>query len=691
MYFVKPDEVDKYEEAIEDIDEGAIDEPQFINQHKVKPPPLNIVILIVGSRGDVQPFLAFGKGLQQAGHRVRLATHVNFRQFVTENGVEFYPLKGDPELLMNFMVNHPDMITLDPREIDQKKATMKKIYTSTWDACTAHNFRADVIISNPPVNVHVHLAQRLQVPLFVMFTMPWSPTKDYMHPLAPMQKYIDNKTSYSLVEKMVWVGLGGLQNEFRKKIGLSPIVRGSNLVNRLKFPHIYCMSPHLAPKPTDWDTNIDVVGFWYLDLKNSYKPPQDLVDFFAAGPPPVYIGFGSIVVDDPKTLSKNVIEAVIQSGQRALISPGWAKLGEGMNLPPSIKLIGAAPHDWLFPNCAAVCHHGGAGTTAAGLKSGCPTIIVPFFGDQPFWGACVAQQGVGPAPIPYKKITAEKLKDAILFCVQPEVQKKAKEFGDKLRNEDGVQTAVDAFHRRLPLDKDGLWVDEIYENNRKSSHGWSPKNLKITDRDMYTDKSGVLSLDITRFVCPPGWAWQGEWEPVTEGADSDGWRYAESFTFGNAKYHGQQQSNDQVRTRKLIRKRKYIDKKAHDDRRNLVFVELVAGKKIPKMDLVGESDPFCILRLANDDSQNQQSEAIQDNANPVWKETHWFMVTPEDKLIVDCYDEDTVGKDFIGTKTISFADVFNGTIKQGEQVWYGLTNKKGKPAGEIQLGFIISK
>jgi sterol 3beta-glucosyltransferase len=686
MYFLSPSELEKHKDEIDEDEEEIPFEEVSSNS---PPPPLNIVILIVGSRGDVQPFIAFGKGLQQAGHRVRLATHVTFRQFVTENGLEFYPLKGDPELLMNFMVNHPDMITLDPKEISKKKEIMSQIYHSTWDACTAHNFRAEVIISNPPVNVHVHLAQRLQVPLHIMFTMPWSATKDYMHPLAPMQSRLENKTSYQVVDRMVWIGLGGIQNDFRKKIGLSSIMRGSSLVSKLKVPHIYCMSPHLAPKPTDWESHIDVVGFWYLDLQTNYKPPQDLLDFLAAGPPPVYIGFGSIVVDDPKTLGKNVIDAVIQSGQRALISPGWAKLGEGMDLPPTIKLIGAAPHDWLFPRCAAVCHHGGAGTTAAGLKAGCPTIIVPFFGDQPFWGSCVAQQGVGPTPIPNKQLTAEKLKDAILFCVQPDVQKKAKEFGEKLRNEDGVKTAVEAFHRKLPY-HDGLWVEEIQENMRKGIGGWSGKSLLPLDRPMYTEKTGLLEMDISRYVCPPGWEWVDEWTPVVQDSDPDGWRYAKSFTYGNANYHAKEETFDLVRTRRLRRHRKYVGKpETPTGERHLIYVELISGRKLPSKDMVGQSDPFCVLRLASDDNQEQYSEAIENDSAPVWKEVHWFRATKNDNLIVDCYDQDPVGKDFIGSKTIPFIDVFSGKIKQKEAQWYSLSSKTGKPAGELQLSFLI--
>jgi UDP:flavonoid glycosyltransferase YjiC (YdhE family) len=131
---------------------------------------------------------------------------------------------------------------------------------------------------------------------------------------------------------------------------------------------------------------IDVVGFFFLDLATKYKPPQDLLDFLAAGPPPVYIGFGSIVVDDPEAMTQTIFDAVTAAGVRAIVSKGWGGLGrdQGLSVPDNVYIIGNCPHDWLFLRVSVVVHHGGAGTTAAGLKAGKPTIVVPFFGDQPF-------------------------------------------------------------------------------------------------------------------------------------------------------------------------------------------------------------------------------------------------------------------------------------------------------------------
>lgn len=221
-------------------------------------------------------------------------------------------------------------------------------------------------------------------------------------------------------------------------------------MSRLKVPYTYCWSPALIPKPQDWASQISISGFFFLSLASSYTPPPDLADFLAAGPPPVYIGFGSIVVDDPNGLTELILNATRNCGARCLVSKGWGGIGsEELDIPEGVMLLGNCPHDWLFPQCAAVVHHGGAGTTAAGISAGKPTVVVPFFGDQPFWGAMVARAGAGPDPIPYKKLSVENLTEAIQFSISPETQARAKELGDKIRDEKGAENGAKYFHTAL--------------------------------------------------------------------------------------------------------------------------------------------------------------------------------------------------------------------------------------------------
>ena len=221
---------------------------------------------------------------------------------------------------------------------------------------------------------------------------------------------------------------------------------------RLKVPYTYLWSPGLIPKPADWGPEIDVTGFVFLDLASSFKPPAPLVEFLESGEPPVYIGFGSIVVDDPDKFTALIFEAVKLAGVRALVSKGWGGLGDEGHTPENIFMLENTPHDWLFPKVQAVVHHGGAGTTAIGLKCGKPTMIVPFFGDQPFWGAAVAKAGAGAKPIPYKHLTAENLAAAIKELLTPEIKKNAEKIAKDIEDEgDGAVNAVKSFHRSLTL------------------------------------------------------------------------------------------------------------------------------------------------------------------------------------------------------------------------------------------------
>lgn len=462
------------------------------------PPRLNVVIQIVGSRGDVQPFVALGQVLRDTyGHRVRVATHPTFKSFVEDNGLEFFSIGGDPAELMAFMVKNPGLMpgidALKSGEITKRRQGIEQILSGCWRSCIeAGNglgppprlqpltapvderyvlpgdpqdrpFVADAIIANPPSFAHIHIAEKMGIPLHMMFTMPWSPTRAFPHPLANIEStntdvVLANYVSYAMVEMMTWQGLGDVINRFRTKaLGLEPLslIWAPGLLNRLKIPTTYCWSPALIPKPADWGTEISIAGFFFLNLASNYTPEPELADFLAAGPPPVYIGFGSIVVDNPNALTRMIFDAVAATGVRALVSKGWGGLGvDSVGIPENVFMLGNCPHDWLFKHVSAVVHHGGAGTSAAGITLGKPTVVVPFFGDQPFWGAMIANAGAGPAPIPYKKLTAENLAGAIREALKPETQARAEELGARIRKEKGADMGGKSFHQFL--DTDGI-------------------------------------------------------------------------------------------------------------------------------------------------------------------------------------------------------------------------------------------
>ncbi|KAJ5737241.1 uncharacterized protein N7483_002366 [Penicillium malachiteum] len=476
---------------------------------------LNIVIQVVGSRGDVQPFIALGNELQLYGHRVRLATHGVFESFVLESGLEFYPIGG-----------------LRSGEIQRKRAMVAEMLRGCWDSCISEDpvskapFVADAIIANPPSFAHIHCAQALAIPLHLMFTMPWSNTRAFPHPLANL-KYsttepkLANYISYGVVEWMTWQGLGDVINEWRASLDLEPVpgMEGPCLAGTLKVPFTYCWSPSLIPKPFDWSSNIDVCGFFFRSLPN-YTPPPDLESFLRGGSPPVYIGFGSIVIDDPIAMTKMILEAVKSLGIRAIISRGWSNLGEA-DSDDQVFYFGDCPHEWLFQHVAAVVHHGGAGTTACGLRFGRTTTIIPFFGDQLFWGNMVASCGLGPRPIPYRSLTSDKLAEAIKFCLQPEAQAAAHDVADRMSHENGVATAVASFHRNLPVTNMQCDVHPSAPaawRFKKSSK--KPLLLSKIAAGVLIDHRWLKQSDLQPLLVHPIFIQNKRWDPVTGTASS---------------------------------------------------------------------------------------------------------------------------------------------------------------------------
>lgn len=510
-------------------------------------PKLNIVIMVIGSRGDVQPFLKIGKLLKEEyGHRVRIATHPAFREYVErDSGLEFFSAGGDPSELMAFMVKNPGMIptleTVRAGDIGKRRAAMAEMFDGFWRACISATddekdnqnlkmmgskdpFVADAIIANPPSFAHVHCAEALGVPVHLMFTFPYTPTQAFPHPLATIKtSNVDpgytNFISYPMVEMMIWQGLGDLINNFRiKTLGLDPVstLWAPGATYRMHVPFTYLWSPGLVPKPSDWGDHIDISGFVYLDLASSFTPPDDLKAFLAAGEPPIYIGFGSIVVDDADRFTQMIFEAVKEAGVRALVSRGWGGLGL-TDTPDNIFMLENTPHDWLFPQVKACVIHGGAGTTAIALKLAKPTMVVPFFGDQHFWGKMISNSGVGPEPIPYKYLTAEKLAEGIKYCLTEEAQTASSKIAESIEREgDGAQNAVTAFHRHLNLRGPNTMRCSLLKDQIAS---WQPKNTHVKLSPLAADilvDAGFASWRKLRLLRHQEWNdFEGPGEPVT--------------------------------------------------------------------------------------------------------------------------------------------------------------------------------
>lgn len=445
-----------------------------------KPPPgLRITCLTIGSRGDVQPYIALCKGLLAEGHKPRIATHAEFGPWIKEHDIEFVSIGGDPAELMRICVENGMFTYSFLREATSKfRGWIDELLESAWAACQD----SDILIESPSAMAGIHIAEALGIPYFRAFTMPWTRTRAYPHAFAvPEHKYggAYNYLSYVMFDNVFWKGISGQVNKWRKRdLGL-----GSTSLERMQqsqVPFLYNYSPHVVPPPLDYSDWVRVTGYWFLDEASRYTPPAALSDFIKKARSDnkklVYIGFGSIVVADPAALTRTVVEAVQKADVRCILSKGWSdRLGDPqaqkteVPLPSDIYQIKAAPHDWLFKQIDAAVHHGGAGTTGASLRAGVPTITKPFFGDQFFFGSRLEDLGVG---ICLKKITVSVLARALWEAVHSErMIVKARLLGEQIRAEDGVQTAIQAIYRDLEYAQTLIRARKVNDTNAEHLGG----------------------------------------------------------------------------------------------------------------------------------------------------------------------------------------------------------------------------
>jgi sterol 3beta-glucosyltransferase len=411
---------------------------------------MQILAIALGSQGDVQPYVALAKGLQADGHSVRLMTHTNYERLVTAHGIEFYPVKGNVQEI----IESPEM-----RELLEKGNFLAiNAHTSKIAGEAAIEWTQGGVIACQGVDlivagigglfVALALAEKLQIPLLPAFLFPFTPTTAFPGILFPqsLSKFggTFNRLSHHLLQQMIWQGSRTADRVARQQVldlPPSPFWGPYRSPILHRYPTIYGFSPAVISHPPDWQ-RVQIAGYWFLDAADDWMPPVDLVEFIASGSPPVYIGFGSMGSRKPEETADLVLQAIARTGQRAILQAGWGGLSKA-DVPANILMVTSVPHTWLFPQMAAVVHHGGAGTTAAGLRAGVPSIVIPFFGDQPFWGQRVADLGVGTAPIPRKQLTVERLAQAIHRAVtDPLMRQQAADLGATIRAEDGIGNVV---------------------------------------------------------------------------------------------------------------------------------------------------------------------------------------------------------------------------------------------------------
>lgn len=411
---------------------------------------MRITILTTGTRGDTQPYLALGIALKKEGHMVRVAAFENYESFVKEHGLEFYPIKGDISKVASSegakdarQADNPLKFILS---FNKLKSLVFGLQKDFFDACIG----SDAIVYHPGAAIGFFIAQYLNIPAILASPFPMTPTTAY-----PALIFYDslrlgkgfNLATHKIFGQIMWSASSSAIKQFwMGKFGHAPENFSSpfSKQNSRRNPTIVSCSKHIFHQPADWPKHTTNTGYWFDDQEIGWQPAPELLDFLEKGPAPVYVGFGSL--GDPALAVQTtelVIEALKNAGKRGILATGWSGLAKIESIPEEIFILESAPHTWLFPRMAAVVHHGGAGTTAAGLRAGVPGIIIPHSNDQFAWGRRVFELGVGTKPIPRKNLTAERLSAAIKVALSNEIRTASKELGIKIQSEDGARTAAE--------------------------------------------------------------------------------------------------------------------------------------------------------------------------------------------------------------------------------------------------------
>jgi len=411
---------------------------------------VRIAIIALGSRGDVQPHVALGVGLRRAGHSVRVVTSSDFGDLVGAHQLDFCDTGVSTQAIANEMHDLLEagnfLKIMTAMGVSAERVAIQAA-TTGLSACE----EADLILSGlGGLFVGQALAEKLAIPFVQAHLYPFTPTREFPGVLTPVPQIPlmswANAPSHRVTQQMLWQTTRSADATIRVKVlGLKPSGFWGPFATLAGTGHLslYGYSQHVIPVPQDWSSQNRVTGYWFLEPSVEWRPPSELVAFLEAGPPPVYVGFGSMGSSNPEAMADLVLESLRRTGQRGVLSSGWGGLATN-DLPDSVFMVGSIPHAWLFSRMAAIVHHGGAGTTAAALSAGVPSIVTPVLGDQSFWARRVSDMGVGPMSAPRRKLTVERLSRAIEAALSDDaIRTKSATLGEHIRAEDGVSTAVD--------------------------------------------------------------------------------------------------------------------------------------------------------------------------------------------------------------------------------------------------------
>jgi sterol 3beta-glucosyltransferase len=402
---------------------------------------VRVTIMSVGSRGDMQPLLGFGAALAAVGHEVRFATHPKFEPMVRAMDLDFARLAEGQVSQGPDTAEGRRWMALEARGwpawvgiVQDARSVARRRLADAVAACEG----AEAIVAvELAMLLGWQMAERGGVPLVRVRLTPPPPRAG--SPLA------------GVVREAVWLAMRPWLRAVRRDVGLAPLPLREPLgqLERRRTLELCAFSPAVVTEPARAGRWTHITGYWFLDRDLDPEPPAGLEAFLAAGPPPVCVDFGSMT--DPGPAGK-AVAALLRAGQRGVLLRGLGGL-RGLELPDEVFGVDAVAHAWLFGRCAAVVHHGGAGTTAAALRAGVPSVVVPHMIDQSAWGRRMHALGAGPAPIRRRRLSIERLHAAIEEAVtDPEIRESARALGERIRGEDGIARATDAFQRHLSHD-----------------------------------------------------------------------------------------------------------------------------------------------------------------------------------------------------------------------------------------------
>ncbi len=422
-----------------------------------------IAIVAIGSWGDVGPLITLGGGLADAGYEVVLVTHAAYAGDAGRAGLEFAPLSGDPVAIpedergRQWLESGGNGLRFALHLVRIARPLQRAVLDEAYAACRS----CAAVLHTPFASFATHVAERLRLPSIVVGQQPVTRTGAWRAFLVPdglPLGRLGNRLSYRLMEQAVWQPYRAGFQRWRREAGM-PDAGPFGPAGRLytgRVPVVYGFSSLVVPPPADWPAWHRAAGYWMAPTRGSWNHEDARVAaFLDDGPPPVFVGFGSMTSRKPERVLARVVEALRVVGRRGLLTGAAGTARAAGALParleaPDMLVAEGFSHARALPGVAAAVHHGGAGTVATSLMAGVPTVVVPFFADQFFWGRRVAALGAGPEPLPMARLDAAGLAGRLrAVLASPSMRERAADLGARLRAEDGVAAAVEMIDRHL--------------------------------------------------------------------------------------------------------------------------------------------------------------------------------------------------------------------------------------------------